>query len=222
MFPVLGKTFKVFVIIIGVLTTAQLMGFPITSALAGLGVGGIAVALAAQNTLANVFGSVTLLTDRPFRVGDVVRVEAIEGKVEAIGLRSTRIRTHDGHFVTIPNKTVADSAIINISRRPTIRQLITISLTYDTPAARVQQAVGILREIFTAHPLTHDCIVNWKDYGPHSLEIFVAYWCKSTDFKEFLAALEQINLEIKQRFDVAGLKFAFPTQTIQLQQTDGK
>ena len=217
MMPVLGKTFKVFVIIIGALTTAQLMGFPITSALAGLGVGGIAVALAAQNTLANVFGSITILTDRPFRVGDVVRIGDVEGKIEAIGLRSTRIRTHEGHFVTIPNKTVADSAIINISRRPTIRQLITISLTYDTKADRVQEAVGILREIFQKHPLTHDFIVNWKDYGPHSLDIFVAYWCKSTDNKEFLRALEEINLEIKRRFDAAGLEFAFPTQTIQLQ-----
>ncbi|MEI6084133.1 MAG: mechanosensitive ion channel family protein [Verrucomicrobiota bacterium] len=217
MLPVLGRTFKVFVIIIGALTTAQVMGFPITSALAGLGVGGIAVALAAQSTLANVFGSITILTDRPFSVGDVVKIEAVEGKVESIGLRSTRIRTHDGHFVTIPNKTVADAAIINISRRPNIRQLITISLTYDTPAARVQEAVGYLREVFKAHPLTHDFIVNWRDFAPSSLDIFVVYWCKTTDLKEFLVALEEINLEIKQRFDAAKLEFAFPTQTIQLQ-----
>ena len=198
MLPVLGRTIKVFVIIIGVLTTAQLMGFPITSALAGLGVGGIAVALAAQNTLANVFGSITILADRPFRVGDIVRIDPVEGKVESIGLRSTRIRTHDGHFVTIPNKTVADSAIINISLRPTIRQLITISLTYDTTPAQMQLAVSLLREIFQNHPLTHDFIVNWRDYSASSLDIFVVYWCKTTDMKEFLRALEEINLEIKR------------------------
>ena len=159
-----------------------------------------------------------ILTDRPFRVGDVVRIGDVEGKVEGIGLRSTSIRTADGHFVTIPNKTVADSAIINISRRPTIRQLITISLTYDTPAARVEEAVKILRDILDKHPQTHEFIVNWKDYAPSSLDIFIAYWCKSTDQKEFLAALEEINLEIKKRFDAAKLEFAFPTQTIQLQQ----
>jgi MscS family membrane protein len=222
MMPVLGKTFKVFVIIIGALTTAQVMGFPITSALAGLGVGGIAVALAAQNTLANLFGSITILTDRPFRVGDIVKIEAIEGKVEAIGLRSTRIRTHDGAFVTIPNKVVADAAIINISRRPTIRQLMTVSLTYGTPAARVPEAVNILREIFQAHPLTHDFIVNWRDYAPSSLDIFVVYWCKTTDYKEFLGAMQEINVQIKTRFDAAKLEFAFPTQTIQLQETGTK
>lgn len=217
MMPVLGKTFKGFVIIIGALTTAQHLGFPITSVIAGLGIGGIAVALAAQNTLANIFGSVTILADRPFRVGDVVRIDQIEGKVEAIGLRSTRIRTADGHFVTIPNKIVADTAISNISMRPTIRQLMTVSLTYDTPAERVQQAVTMLRAIFDAHPLTHDVWVYWRDYAPSSLDIFVVYWCQSTDQEEFLRALESINLEIKRRFDSTGLQFAFPTQTIQLQ-----
>lgn len=217
MLPVLGKTFKVFVIILGVLTTAQHLGLPVASVLTGLGVGGVAVALAAQSSLANIFGSIVILTDRPFRVGDVVRIDPIEGKVESIGLRSTRIRTADGHWVTIPNKNVADSAIINISRRPTIRQVITISLTYDTPAERVQEAVNLLREILEKHPQTHDFIVNWKDYAPSSLDIFVAYWCKSTDQKEFLTALEEINLEIKKRFDAAKLEFAFPTQTIQLQ-----
>jgi MscS family membrane protein len=218
MLPVLGKTFKVFVVIIGVLTTAQHLGIPVTSVLAGLGVGGVAVALAAQNSLANIFGSIVILTDRPFRVGDRVQIGDVDGTVETIGLRSTRIRTLDGHLATLPNKTVADSNIINISQRPTIRQLFTINLTYSTTPGKMREALGILREIIQQHPLTHDCIVNWKDYGPHSLDIFVAYWCKSTDFKQFLVAMEEINLEIKKRFDGAGLDFAFPTQTIQLQQ----
>jgi MscS family membrane protein len=219
MLPVLGKSLKVFLVIIGVLTTAQLMGLPVTSVLAGLGVGGIAVALAAQNTLANVFGSITILADRPFRVGDRVNVDKYDGMVETIGLRSTRIRTLEGHLVTIPNKIVADSGITNISLRPNIRQLFTINLTYDTTPARMQEALGILREILRTHPLTHDFICNWKDYGPHSLDIFVVYWCKTTDFKEFLEAMEQINLEIKKRFDAAQLNFAYPTQTIHLVQS---
>lgn len=217
MLPVLGRTAKAFVIIIGGLTTAQHLGFPITSVIAGLGIGGIAVALAAQNTLANIFGSMTILADQPFKVGDVVRIDAVEGKVEAIGLRSTRIRTPDGHFVTIPNKTVADASIVNISMRPTIHQPFTISLTYDASAERVKEAVGILCEILKSHPMTHDFTVNWKSYAPSSLDILVAYWCKTTNQKEFLKALEEINLEIKRRFDAAGLEFAFPTQTIQLQ-----
>ena len=219
MMPVLGKTFKVFVVIIGVLTTAQHLGIPVTSILAGLGVGGVAVALAAQSSLANIFGSIVILTDRPFHVGDRVQIGEVDGTVENIGLRSTRVRTLEGHLVTMPNKTVADSNIVNISQRPTIRQLFTVNLTYDTTPEKMREALGLLREIIQGHRLTHDCIVNWRDYGPHSLDIFVAYWCKTTDNKQFLAALEEINLEIKRCFDAAGLNFAFPTQTIQLQMT---
>jgi MscS family membrane protein len=218
MLPILGKSLKVFVIIIAALTTAQYLGLPITSIIAGLGVGGIAVALAAQSTLANVFGSITILADRPFRVGDRVQIDKYDGTVETIGLRSTRVRTLEGHLVTIPNKTVADSAINNVSLRPNIRQLITISLTYDTKPEKMQEAVNTLREIFQKHPLTHDAWIYWKDYASASLDIFIVYWCKSTVFKEFLQAMEEINVEIKRRFEKAGLDFAFPTQTIHLKQ----
>ncbi len=220
MLPVLGKSLKAFVVVIGLLTTAQFLGMPITSVLAGLGVGGIAVALAAQNTLANMFGSITILMDRPFRVGDSVKIEGYEGTVEAIGLRSTRIRTPEGHVVTMPNKLVADAAINNVSMRPNIRQVITISLTYGTTTDKMQEAVTILRDIFTNHPLTHDAWIYWKDYAASSLDIFVVYWCKTTNQQQFLQAIHDINLEIKRRFDAAGLEFAFPTQTIQLQRAE--
>ncbi len=218
MLPLLGKSLKVFVCIIGVLTVAQSLGIPITSVLAGLGVGGIAVALAAQNTLANVFGSITILTDRPFRVGDRVQIAGHDGMVETIGLRSTRLRTLEGHLVTIPNKIVADSAINNITLRPNIRQLITLNLTYGTTAEKMQEGVNILRDIFKAHPLTHDAWIYWKDFGAHSQDIFIVYWCKTTVYKEFLEAMQAINLQIKERFTAAGLDFAFPTQTIHLEQ----
>ena len=218
MMPVISKSLKVFIVVIGALTTAQYLGLPITSVIAGLGIGGVAVALAAQNTLANLFGTITILSDRPFRVGDRVQIDKYDGAVETIGLRSTRLRTLEGHLVTIPNKTVADSPINNVTMRPNIRQLITLNLTYGTSPEKMQEAVTILRDIFTKHPLTHDAWIYWKDYGAHSLDIFIVYWCKSTVFKEFLEAMQEINVEIKKRFDAAGLDFAFPTQTIQLQQ----
>ena len=113
MLPVLAKVLKVFIVIIGGLTAAQCLGLPVTSVIAGLGIGGIAVALAAQNTLANFFGSLVILADRPFRIGDVVRIDSVEGKVESIGLRSTRIRMATGDLVTIPNKNIADSVVVN-------------------------------------------------------------------------------------------------------------
>jgi len=215
--PVLTRMVKVFVISIGVLTTAQYLGLPVTSVIAGLGIGGVAVALAAQSTLANVFGTISILMDRPFHVGDQVQVDKYEGAVVTIGLRSTRVRTLEGHVVTIPNKIMADSAITNISLRPAIRQLMTISLTYDTSAARMQEAVALLREIFLSHPLTQDAWVHWKGYAASSLEIVVVYWCKSTVYREFLQAVEELNVEIKRGLDGAGFRFAFPTQTIRLQ-----
>ena len=117
MLPVLAKTLKVFIVVTGSLTAAQYLGWPVTSVLAGLGVGGIAVALAAQNTLANFLGALVILADRPFRIGDVVKIDPVEGKVETIGLRSTRIRTATGDLVTIPNKNIADSIVINRTPR---------------------------------------------------------------------------------------------------------
>lgn len=117
MLPVLVKTLKAFIVIIGGLTAAQCIGLPVTSVVAGFGIGGLAVALAAQNTLANFLGSLVILADRLFQIGDVVRIDPIEGKVESIGLRSTRIRTATGDRVTIPNKTVADSVVINRTPR---------------------------------------------------------------------------------------------------------
>ena len=218
MVPVLSKSLKVFIIIISSLTAAQFLGLPIASVIAGLGIGGVAVALAAQNTLANVFGTITILADRPFKVGDRIQVDKYDGIVETIGLRSTRIRTLEGHLVTLPNKVVVDSGIDNVSMRPNIRQLITISLTYDTTHERMQEAIDTLRDIFLKHPLTHDAWIYWKDYAAASLDIFIVYWCKSTNYKEFLQTLEELNLEIKRRFDAAGLDFAFPTQTIHLLQ----
>jgi len=216
--PILGRCAKVFVIVIGALSAAQYLGLPITSLLAGLGIGGIAVALAAQSTLANFLGTITILTDRAFRVGDRIQIDNFDGVVEFIGLRSTRLRTQEGHLVTIPNKTVADAGISNVTSRPNIRQLITVSLTYDTTAEQMQRAIALLREIFANHPLTQDAWVYWRDYAAHSLDIFVVYWCKTNDYKKFLQALEEINLEIKKRFDDAGFEFAFPTQTIYLHQ----
>jgi MscS family membrane protein len=218
MVPVISRTLKVFIGITGALMAAQYLGLPVTSVVAGLGVGGIAVALAAQNTLANIFGAISILVDRPFRVGDFVKIQEFDGVVEEIGLRSTRIRTLNEHLVTLPNKTVVDAGIVNLSRRTAIRRTMTIGLTYDTSAERMQEAAVMLKEIFAAHPLTRDVWVSWRDYSASSLDIFIVYWCRSTAEKESLVALEEINLEIKRRFDKAGLQFAYPTQTIYLRQ----
>lgn len=215
--PILRKVTKAFLWGVAVLLVLQNLGYNVTSLLAGLGIGGLAVALAAQETLSNFIGALALLIDRPCQVGDRVDVEDISGTVEAIGLRSTRIRTLDGTVVSIPNSKLASAKINNFAPRPTIKNVFTVGVTYDTSFEKLQQALRILRDILGSHPSTHNYWVYFKEYGPYSLNILVIHWCKYTDYQKFLQATEEINLEIKRRFEEAGIEFAFPTQTIQVQ-----
>src|SRR6185436_18500427 len=139
-------TLKVFIVVIAVLVTSQNLGLNITGVLASLSIGGLALGLAAQDTVANLFGAVAVFADKPFQIGDTIKLEGIEGTVETIGLRSTRIRNPDGHLITVPNKTMGNATITNITRRPTIRTIMDLGLTYDTPPAKVRRATEILNE----------------------------------------------------------------------------
>ncbi len=212
--PVARKTGKAFVLVLAVLLTASNLGVNITSVLASLSIGGLAVGLAGQDTLANLFGAVAVYLDRPFYLGDRVRIEAVDGTVEAIGLRSTRIRNLDGHLVAIPNKIVGTAVITNISLRPNIKTEINIGLTYDTPPERVLRATQILHEIFGGDPHTDDLIIGFNKFLDSSLNLLVIHYWKGTDYKAYMADLQRLNLRVKERFDAEGLNFAFPSQTV--------
>jgi MscS family membrane protein len=214
--PIVAKTLKIFILVVAVLVMMQNLGYNVTSLLAGLGIGGLAVALAAQDTLSNIFGSVAIFADRPFVVGERIIFDKYDGTVETIGLRSTKIRTLDGTLVTVPNSLVAKNAVDNIARRPTIKNLYTVTVTYDTSYEKIQLALEILREIFKNHPSTENYWVYFKEFGSHSLNILVIHWCKYTQYQQFLEATEEINLEMKRRFQEKGIEFAFPTQTLYL------
>lgn len=216
--PIVRKTLKVFVVVVATLVTLDNIGVNITAALASLGIGGLAVALAAQDTLANVFGAVAIFLDKPFRVGDRVQFDQVDGMVETIGLRSTRIRNLDGHLITVPNKTLGNASITNVTRRPNIRTLMNISVTYSTPAAKVQRAVDILNEIYKAHPMTQDVWISFNKFADASLNIFVIHWWGGTVYKDYLDGMQQLNLTIKERFDAERIEFAFPTQTLYVKQ----
>jgi len=216
--PIIRKSLKVFVVVVAVLITSQNLGINITTALAGLSVGGLALGLAAQDTVANLFGAVAIFIDKPFRLGDRIQLDSIDGTVEAIGLRSTRVRNLDGHLVTIPNKTMGNATITNITRRPNIKTVMNIGITYDTPAAKVDSALQILKEVYKDHPKTFDCLISFNKFADSALNIQVVHWWNSTDYKEYLEGLQEMNLAVKQRFDKAGINFAFPTQTLHLKQ----
>ncbi len=215
--PMLGKGLKGFVWGIGILFFLQnILQYNISSLIAGLGIGGLAFAFAAQDTIANIFGALMIFTDHPFMVGDAIRMEGFEGEIEAIGLRSTRIRTWDGTLVIIPNRTVAATNICNLDARSMRRTTFTVGLVYSTSTAKLEEALSILRDVMKNHPLTGQYRAYFNRFGDFSLNIFVQHWANTLNYELYLQILEEINLEIKRRFEAAGIEFAFPTQTLHL------
>lgn len=218
LFPLVRKSLKVFVIVVAVLVTAQNLNINITGAIASLSIGGLALGLAAQDTLANLFGAIAVFVDRPFRIGDRVQLDNVDGSVESIGLRSTRVRNLDGHLITVPNKTMGNATITNVTSRPNIKTVMNIGVTYDTPAEKVRRALAVLEEIYKQHPMTFDVWISFNKFADCSLNILVIHWWNSTDYKAYLGGMQDLNLQIKERFDAEQISFAFPTQTLYVKQ----
>ncbi|HMO50598.1 MAG TPA: mechanosensitive ion channel family protein [Kiritimatiellia bacterium] len=218
--PVVRTSLRVTIIILTLLQVAQsLTDKPLTSIIAGLGVGGLAVALAAQDTIKHFFGSLVLFADKPFQVGERVTVDAVDGTIEEVGFRSTRIRTLEGHLVTIPNGDLANKTIINITRRPHIRHRSVFSITYDTPPAKVERAIVLLKELLADHEgmdAKFPPRVAFHEYGAASLNILVLFWYHPGDYWSYMGFLEKLNLRILETFNREGIDFAFPTQTLYL------
>lgn len=214
LFIVIRKGIKAFLLVIAVLVTMQNLGVNVTAAVASLSIGGLALGLAAQDTLANLFGAVAIFADKPFRVGDRIKLDAVDGTVEGIGLRSTRVRNLDGHLVTIPNKTMGNATITNVAARPNIKTEMNLGLTYDTPAEKVQRASVILEEVYRAHPMTSDVWVGFNRFDASALNLYVVHWWNGVEPKAHLAGMQELNLEIKRRFEAEQIEFAFPTQTV--------
>ena len=212
---------EVTVVCLAVVTALQELGYPVTSLVAGLGIGGLAVALAAQKTVEHVFGGVMLAVDQPMRVGDYVRVDDTTGRVEHIGLRSTRIRTMDRTLVTIPNGKLADMKIECIQARDRARLHCVLGLTYDLTAERLDALRSSILEYIKAHPKL------WKDqpfrvhfvgFGESSLNIEVVAWFLENDWDRFLEVRHAILLDLMRIVRSHGAEVAFPTRTLHLSQ----
>ncbi len=220
--PFVRKFFKIVIVVIGVIFLIKNMGYDVTSLVAGLGIGGLAFALAAQPLLSNLFGGISIIADKPFQIGDRIRVDQkFEGVVKEMGMRSTTIRTPTDTFVQIPNNLIATTAVENLSATSDngVKYTFEIGLEYSTSAEKVEEALEIIRDILNKHAN----IVKSKDVNP-----YVSFW----DFKDYYLKISggyaispantagvtrtNINLEIKRRFEKAGIQFAFPTQTVHL------
>ncbi len=215
---------RIIVIVFGAIYLIRaISGKPLSALLAGLGIGGLAVALAAQDTLKNFFGSIMIMLDRPFTVGQRVTFGGYDGTVEEIGFRSTRLRTLTGHVVTIPNEKIATDSVENIARRPSIRRLTNITITYDTPLDKIQKAVEIIRAILENHEGMDPDFpprVYFNEFNADSLNILMVYWYFPPDYWAYLELTQRVNMEIMRRFEEEGIEFAFPTTTTYLAHDD--
>ena len=218
--PLVGKSVRITVCVLVVVQVVQtLSDRPLTSILAGLGVGGLAVALAGQDTIRNFFGSLVIVADKPFEIGDRIVVEGQDGPVESVGFRSTRIRTLDGHLVTVPNAEMVNKTVRNIGKRPYIKRTANITVTYDTPPEKVDRAVEILKEILDNHEGMHPEFpprVFFSDFNDWSLNLVMLYWYHPPDYWSYMAFTEKVNRQILRRFNEESIEFAFPSRTVYL------
>lgn len=222
--PIARSSAKTFFILILTLQGLYYFEFGalVSSLLAAAGVSGLAIGLAAQDTIKNFFGSVVLLLDRPFSVGDWVIAGGTEGIVESVGFRSTKIRTFGKTLITIPNSQIVDRDIENVSRRGVRRISFTLGVTYDTTPSQMQELIRRLRDLLRNDDEVwpNTILVRFTEFGGSSLNIFIYYFSKTTVWDEHLALREKINLKIMQIVEDLGLEIAFPTQTIYLHGQD--
>jgi len=213
--PILRKTMKVVVICLAAVIALDNFGIDVMTLIAGLGIGGIAFAFAAQRTIADAFGGISLLTSRPFVVGDVIETLGITGTVEEINLRHTRIRNLDKRLVTVSNSDLSNAVIVNITSAPKRKTIWTIGVTYDTSVKKIEQAKKIIINAVKNCDLCDDSpTVAFDGFGDSSLNIFAMFFTKTGDWPDMVKAKDQVGLEIKKEFEKAKIEFAYPTQTI--------
>ena len=219
--PIIRNTGKVFAIIVAILLTLGNLGVNITSLITSLGIGGLALALAAQDTLANFFGAIVIVLDRPFRIGDRIQLPGADGTVEAVGFRSTRVRAPDGNLIYIPNKTIGNATIANVARASSTRAVMNLALPYSSPSEQMRRAGQIVEEILKNFPRTKEFTVTINQFGESAMNLQAVHVWEGTDLKAHAGVLQELNLAIKKRFEEEGIELAFPSRTIYLHQANG-
>ncbi|MEZ4380889.1 MAG: mechanosensitive ion channel family protein [Nannocystaceae bacterium] len=220
--PLVGRIARVAIALFVIVLVIQELGFNVTGLLTGLGVGGLAFALAAKDTLANWFGALMIYTDRPFDVGDWVKTPALEGVVEEIGLRSTRIRTFAKTVISVPNSSLANDVVENFSRMPIRRVYFNLGVTYATTPAMMREAVARIQDILREHPEVDQTfwLVKFTDFGDSALKILLYYFTTTTDWARYLQIRGDINLMIMDALEELGVGIAYPSQSVYLESVD--
>ncbi len=210
----LSKTLSSLVWILGVVTAINNVGYDVGTLIAGLGIGGLAMALAAQNTASNIFGGFTIFLDKPFTLHERIRIGGYDGTVETIGLRNIRLRTLSGTQVSIPNSTITDSMVENVTREPSRKVTVALGLVYETTHEQMKKAMDTLHQIVEDNQdrLEKGHSVFFDSFGDSSLNITFIYYIRKR--ADIFQTQSDMNLEILHRFNDLGLSFAFPSQTL--------
>ncbi len=214
------KSIKAFIIAVGLVAILQDWGINVSAFIASLGIGGLAFALAAKDTAANLFGGLTILADQSLKIGDWVKVGGVEGTVEDIGLRTTKVRTFEKSLIVVPNQTIANSPIENFSRRGLRRIKLRIGLTYDTPRETIQKIVQEITDMLKNHPsIAKDqtLLVRFDEFGDSALGIFIYTFVDSAVWAKYLEVKEDVYLKIMKIVEENGSSFAFPSQSIYIE-----
>ncbi|MBN2789366.1 MAG: mechanosensitive ion channel family protein [Candidatus Delongbacteria bacterium] len=212
--PIIRKGMKALLWSMGIIIGLDNAGFDIMALIAGLGIGGLALALAAQDTVKNIFGGIMIFLDKPFKLGDRIIISGQDGFVTEVGIRSTRIKTLMGRIITVPNANFSESSIENISIEPSRKVSVSLGLTYDTTPDKMELAMKILDDIVNANQdcLTLDRIISFNNWGDFNLGILFIYYIRKE--ADILATQSKVNLQVLRQFNENGLEFAYPTQTI--------
>jgi len=211
--PILRKSSKIVILLLGFIVVLSNLGYDILSILAGLGIGGLALALAAQDSVKNIIGGVSIFLDKPFQIDDYVEINGKAGTVAEVGLRSTRLRTVGGTTYVLPNSKVADAILENFSTRTSRRINMKIGLTYETSSDRMKEAINIINSTLQSIDGINrdDIMIRFVNFGDFSLDLDIVYWI--TDMSDWKMIIHHANMGIKQNLDKAGIDMAFPTET---------
>ena len=211
--------FKAVVITIATMAVFQEWGFNVSAFLASMGLVGMAFALAAKDTASNLFGSMVIFTDKPFKIGDWVKTPTVEGTIEEIGMRSTKVRTFAQALVSVPNGVLANEAILNWSKMKKRRIKMSIGLTYDTTSQQMQAILVAIRQMLKEDEDIHQetIYIHFTDFTDSALGIFCYFFTKTTAWGEYMQVRERINLEIMRIVEEHGASFAFPSQSLYIE-----
>ncbi|NLO22579.1 MAG: mechanosensitive ion channel family protein [Syntrophomonadaceae bacterium] len=218
----LSKVVRFIILALALVIIVQEWGYEVNGFIAGMGLGGLAFALAAQDALSNIFGGIVIIMEKPFSIGDWIVTPSVEGFVEDINFRSTRVRAFDQSLITVPNSTLAKEAITNYTRMGKRRIRFYLRVTYDTPRIKLEHCVLRIREMLNNHPDVHPetILVYFEQFNDSSLDIFMYFFTHTTVWKEYLAVRQDINLKIMEILEDMDISVAFPSRSIYLENTD--